>query len=239
MVRFSQLIMEQSFIKELDINPLLACTDQVIALDARAVLHEQDTENEDLPQPAIRPYPSRYVKPWHMKDGTPVIIRPIRPEDEPLLIKFHGALSREDLDVLQPGPLSERVVHGRLSRLCFKDYERDIAFVVERRDQQTDERDILAIAQLSKAYRKDDARFSVLVGERFQGFGLGTELLRQSLEFAQAENLDRVVAYVSSDNTAMLHICEKFGFECQRSKEDARIKAIAELSEIDVKDAAG
>jgi acetyltransferase len=93
-----------------------------------------------------------------------------------------------------------------------------------------DDRDILAVAQLSAAYRNDEARFSVLVGDQFQGFGLNSELLRKSLAFARAEGMKRIIAYVSRDNDAMLHICDEFGFKFDRTRRDGRIKATIDFS---------
>src|SRR5207248_11145811 len=82
LVRFSQLVVEQPWISEIDINPLLVSSDRLLALDARVVLFGKDMTEDPLPKPAIRPYP-QYVWDWAMKDGTTVTIRPIRPEDEP------------------------------------------------------------------------------------------------------------------------------------------------------------
>ncbi|HKQ85353.1 MAG TPA: acetate--CoA ligase family protein, partial [Candidatus Acidoferrales bacterium] len=90
LVRFSRLIMEQPWIKEIDINPLLASANGVCALDARVVLHSRETRPEELPKPAIRPYPTQYVREWRTKSGSAVLIRPIRPEDELMMVKFHG-----------------------------------------------------------------------------------------------------------------------------------------------------
>src|SRR6185295_8578887 len=92
MVRFSALVAEQRFIKEIDINPLLASPDGLIALDARVVVHGPEVTLAQIPKAAIRPYPTRYVAPWTMRDGTGVTIRPIRPEDEPSMVKFHETL---------------------------------------------------------------------------------------------------------------------------------------------------
>ncbi|MGZ3397139.1 MAG: acetate--CoA ligase family protein, partial [Isosphaeraceae bacterium] len=92
MVRFSHLVVEQKWIKEVDINPLLASPERLLALDARVIVHGLDVRACDLPRPAIRPYPSQYITTWTDEDGTQVVIRPIRPEDEPLLVKFHGTL---------------------------------------------------------------------------------------------------------------------------------------------------
>src|SRR5918996_3977311 len=86
MVRFSQLVVEQRGIKEIDINPLLASSERLVALDARVVLHDPEIKDEELPRTAIRPYPNQYVSPAETKNGTPIIVRPIRPEDEPLMV---------------------------------------------------------------------------------------------------------------------------------------------------------
>jgi acetyltransferase len=94
-VRFSQLVTEQRWIKEIDINPLLVSAEQIIALDARIILHPPDVLESDLPRSAIRPYPAQYATQWTTKDGTAVAIRPIRPEDEPMMVRFHETLSDE------------------------------------------------------------------------------------------------------------------------------------------------
>jgi len=88
LVRFSELVVEQPRIRESDINPLLASPDHLLALDARVVLFGPEVREEALPRPAIRPYPAQYVSRWTMKDGCEVVIRPIRPEDEPLMVEF-------------------------------------------------------------------------------------------------------------------------------------------------------
>ena len=133
LVRFSHLVVEQPWIKEIDINPLLASARGVLALDARVVLHDPETPLEKLTRPAIRPYPSQYISRWRMKAGPEVVIRPIRPEDEPLLVKFHESLSEESvyLRYFHMAQLSTRIAHERLLRKCFIDYDREMALVAE------------------------------------------------------------------------------------------------------------
>ncbi len=135
LVRFSELVVEQRWIKEIDINPLLASPERLLALDARVVLHGREVAEDKLPRPAIRPYPAQYAGEWTMKDGTPVTIRPIRPEDEPLMVKFHETLSERSVYMryFQPLKLSTRTAHERLTRICFIDYDREMALVAERR----------------------------------------------------------------------------------------------------------
>src|SRR5262249_25165022 len=97
MVGFSQLVAEQRWIKEIDINPLFASAEDLVALDARVILHDLKTPEKNLPKLAIRPYPTQYVAPFKLKDGSRVTIRPIQPEDEPLLVKFHETLSEQSV----------------------------------------------------------------------------------------------------------------------------------------------
>ena len=100
MVRFSKLVVEQPWIKEIDINPLMVSEDRLLALDARVILHDPDTTESNLSGVAIRPYPSQYIKPWTLNDGKQITIRPIRPEDEPLIVNFHQYVSEELASVL-------------------------------------------------------------------------------------------------------------------------------------------
>ena len=89
LIRFSQLVSEVPRIKEADLNPLLASPGAIVALDARILLHDWAVPDQDLPRTAIRPYPSAYVENWITRDGSSIAIRPIRPEDEPKMVRFH------------------------------------------------------------------------------------------------------------------------------------------------------
>lgn len=227
MVRFSQLVVEQRWIKEIDINPLLASSESLIALDARIVLHAPDMSAEQLPRPAIRPYPTQYVAQWTMKDGTGVTIRPIRPEDEPLMIQFHQTLSEESVyfRYFHLIKLSQRVAHERLTRMCFIDYDREMALLAEYQNPQTQTREILAIGRLSKLHGTNEAEFAMLVSDRFQYRGLGTELLRRLLQVGRDEQLQRVSAEILAENRAMQRVCEKLGFQIHRTADVSVVKA--------------
>jgi len=227
LVRFSYLVAEQRWIREIDINPLLASPERLIALDARVVLHPPDMREEDLPRLAIRPYPVQYLTPWRFDDGTEVLIRPIRPEDEPLMVRFHGTVSERSvyLRYFHMINLDSRVAHERLTRICFIDYDREMALVVERRNPETSEREILAVGRLTKARQTNEAEFAVLIGDEFQGHGLGTELVRHLLEIARAEKLNRVTADILPENDPMMRICRQLGFRLQYSIEEHVVKA--------------
>jgi acetyltransferase len=215
LVRFSQLVVEQPWIAEIDINPLLVTSERIFALDARVVLHDPKIPEDKLPRPAIRPYPTQYVTPWKMKDRTPTIIRPIRPEDEPLMVKFHETLSEASVysRYFSGLKLSQRIAHERLTRICFNDYDREIALVAELKPVKGEEEaKILGVGRLSKLPEVNEGEFAVLVSDQWHGQGLGTELLRRLIEIGRNEKLAKISGQVLAENNTMQHICTKAGF---------------------------
>jgi acetyltransferase len=230
LVRFAQLITEQHWIKELDINPLLASPEKLLALDARVVVYDKDTEEEQLPKVAIRPYPVQYVSTWTARDSTQVTIRPILPEDESLLVKFHGILSDRTVFMryLQPMLLQERVMHERLARISHVDYDREIALVAESTDA-AGERQIMGVVRLSRIHATNEARLSILVGDPFQGLGLGGEMIRRTVGVAREEGLSRISAILTADNEVMRHIFEKLGFDLRPLEDPTILAATLEL----------
>ncbi|QKQ74881.1 bifunctional acetate--CoA ligase family protein/GNAT family N-acetyltransferase [Nostoc sp. TCL240-02] len=231
MVVFSQLVIEQRWIKEIDINPLLASSEQLIALDARIILHEPNVKQNELPKLAIRPYPTKYISQWTMKDGTPVIIRPIRPEDEPLMVQFHKTLSEESVyfRYFHLIKLQSRVAHERLTRICFIDYDREVALVVEYQNPETQTREILAVGRLSKIHGTNEAEFAIVVCDRSQCQGIGTELLQRLLQVSRDEQLNKITADILVDNYGMQKVCEKLGFDIERTDDPTVVKAEIEV----------
>ncbi len=227
LVRFGQLVVEQRWIKEIDINPLLASSDRLVALDARVVVHGADVTEDKLPKLAIRPYPVKYVETCKMKDGTDVTIRPIRPEDEPLLVKFHETLSERSVyqRYLHMLKLSQRVAHDRLTRICFIDYDREMALVAETKDKDTGEPRIIAVGRLKKTHRADEAEFALVISDLYQGRGLGSELMKRLVAVGRDEKLSKILGDILPDNFVMQRLAEKFGFELKRSVDDPVVKA--------------
>jgi acetyltransferase len=233
LVRFSQLVAEQPWLREIDINPLLATPTQLVALDARMVLYGPEVEAAQLPKLAIRPYPTQYVTPWKLKDGTPATIRPIRPEDEPLLVDFHSTLSEQSvyLRYFAPLQLSQRIAHERLTRMCFIDYDRQMALVVEYREPQTGKRQILGIGRLIKLPGTGDAEYAILVSDSWQGQGIGMELLRRLIQVGRDEGLARITAEILPTNRPMQQISRRLGFQLHRSF-DMPVQAVLDLTKI-------
>jgi acetyltransferase len=231
MVRFSQLVVEQRWIKEIDINPLLASADRLVALDARVVLHEANANLDAVPPLAVRPYPIQYVTKFTLKDGSTVTLRPIRPEDEPLMVRFHETLSERSvrLRYFTPLKLSQRVQHERLIRVCFNDYDREMALVAEKRDPRSRQSEILGVGRLSKQHGRNEAEFALVVTDQAQNKGLGTELLRLLVQIGRDEKLECITADMLPDNVEMQRICEKLGFQLQRSLQEPVVKAQIKL----------
>ncbi|MGD1085705.1 MAG: bifunctional acetate--CoA ligase family protein/GNAT family N-acetyltransferase, partial [Verrucomicrobiota bacterium] len=218
LVRFSQLVVAQPWIKEIDINPLIAAPGRLLALDARVLLHDPATRPAALPAPAIRPYPVQYVGVWKSKNKKRIVIRPIRPEDEPLMVRFHQTLSEQSVyqryfSVLK---LSQRTAHERLTRICFNDYDREIALVAEYKESAAAQPQILGVGRLSKLRGVNEGEFAILVSDPWQGLGLGTELLRRVVQVGREEKLQRIIGHILPENHVMNQTCQKVGFKVGR-----------------------
>ncbi len=231
LVRFSQLVMEQPWIKEIDINPLLATPEQLLALDARVVVHDSTVQAGQLPRATIRPYPMQYVWEWELKDGTPVTIRPIRPEDEPLMVQFHRTLSERSvyLRYFCSLSLSTRVEHERLVRICFGSYDRGFALVADRTNPETGQHEVLGVGRFS-AINRVEAEAAVLVSDRWHGRGLGTELLASVARVAREEKFQKLAGEILRDNLATQAIFKKVGFKLRAMEDDpSSVSAVLEL----------
>ena len=231
LVRFSQLVVEQRRIKEVDINPLLVSTDGVLALDARIVCYGREVADEDLPRSAIRPYPSQYVSRWKTTKGMEILFRPIRPEDEPMMVKFHESLSNESvyLRYFHMEKLSARVAHERLIRKCFIDYDQEMALVADRLAPDTGQHEILAVGRLSKSRTAQEAEVAVLVSDHYQRHGLGTELVRHLIQVARDEKLQAIVANILLENLGMRALADRFGFKIRESDDPGMVVAVLSL----------
>jgi acetyltransferase len=229
LVTFSQMIVEQPTIREVDINPLVASPNRLIALDARVLLHERDVPADRLPRPVIRPYPTQYVTNSTLKDGAPVIVRPIRPEDEPLLVRFHETLSDRTvyLRYLEHMKLNQRVAHQRLAQICFIDYDREMALVAEIGSGPG--RAIVGVGRLKPNPARREAEFALLVADPYQGRGLGLEMLKRLLDVGRAERLKRITAEISAENGAMQKVARKLGFRLSGEVSDPTVRAVLDL----------
>jgi len=211
---FSELIVSHPNIAECDINPLSASSNQIVALDARIVLSKEAVKGA-----VIRPYPSQYASELTLKSGETVIVRPIRPEDEPMVIRFHEELSQETVRAryFEELTFSERTSHHRMIRICHSDYDREILLVAILKDE------IIAAARLKKIPLSKIADFKLVIIDRMQGQGLGTALLKKSLEVAKEEGIKTIETQILRDNTAMEKLLKRAGFALTESRKHPRL----------------
>ncbi|MGC8625487.1 MAG: GNAT family N-acetyltransferase [Phycisphaerae bacterium] len=215
LVRFSAMVIENPRIKEIDINPLLVSPKQFVALDARVILYPADVPDAALPRPAIRPYPAQYVHTIKTDDGQSILLRPIMPQDEPLIVKFHQSLSTETVrnrfyNVMK---LEDRIAHERLVRVCMNDYDREIALVAQSsRPDGTAE--IVGVSRLSKIRGTNEAEASVVVADAWQSRGIGTALLEEAVKIARIEGVSHLFATALAENLEVQHVLtKKLGFK--------------------------
>jgi len=234
LVRFSELVMDQPRLREIDINPLLASSTGLVALDARMTLHGGEVADDALPRPAIRRYPAEYMWMFQLRDGTSVTVRPIRPEDETLMVKLHEALSENTvyLRYFQVLRLDARIAHERLVRNCFVDYDREMALVAERIEPETGQRELLGVGRLIRQRDTREAELGVVVADKWQGGGLGTELMRRLLLVARAEKIHRIVAHILSENASMAALARRFHFVCVPDDDPISLTATLDLKDL-------
>lgn len=180
---------------------------------------------------AVRSYPRRYVSAWTLKDGTAVMIRPIRPDDESLMRQFHAALSERSVyyRYFTSLQLRQRIAHERLQRICFVDYDREMVLVVEQKKTATAEPAILAVGRLVKKRDGNEAEFAIVVADAYQGQGIGSELLRRFAQIARDQKIPCVTADILPDNLSMQHVCKKLGFQLHYAHDEGVLKARFEL----------
>ncbi|MDN3506502.1 MAG: bifunctional acetate--CoA ligase family protein/GNAT family N-acetyltransferase [Simkaniaceae bacterium] len=214
LISFSELIVSHPHITECDINPLLASSDELIALDARIVLSK-----EPVAHPVIRPYPSQYISTATLKDGTELLLRPVRPEDEPLFMDFHQQLSEETVKAryFEELTLEERTAHERLIRIAHADYDREILLLAIQ------DISIVGAIRLSKIPLTNTATIKLVLIDKIQKQGLGTILLNQILDIAKLEGITEIHVQILSNNIAMKKMLKRAGFILSPSEENPDI----------------
>jgi acetyltransferase len=160
-----------------------------------------------------------------------VMIRPIRPEDEPAMARFHETLSDRSvyLRFFHMTKLSSRVAHARLMSKCFIDYDREMALVADRENPGGGEPEILAVGRLTRMAGSREGEVAVLVADRFQHFGLGSELLGRLIQVARDEKLARIHASILLENMGMRALAARYGFEIVKDADLSAIHAVLTL----------
>ncbi len=228
LIRLSYFAADYPEIAELDINPLLVTPERVIALDARLVIEgpAPAAGGRSYSHLALRPYPEEYARKASLPDGTPVLLRPIRPEDEPLWMELLAGCSRESI-YARFRHFFQWQSHQAAVRYCFIDYDREIAMVAEL--ERDGRRQLLGVGRLVADPDHESVEYAVLVGDKWQNRGLGSVLTECCLEIAGHWGLRRVVAQTGRDNTWMLALFKRLGFVTTPTEDGSVIDAVMEL----------
>ena len=216
LIQVSQMVIDCPEIASLDINPLLADADGVVALDARVVV---DPERLGEPGPnrrlAIRPYPSAWERRVTTSGGRDVLLRPIRPEDARLYPDFVAKLDNRDIRLRLLAP-RKQFSHDFLARLTQIDYAREMAFIAV----DPDSAELLGVSRLVSDPDYTRAEYGVIVRSDLQGLGLGWALMEHLLTYARSEGLALIEGEVLSENAEMLAMCREMGFTVLPDPED-------------------
>jgi acetyltransferase len=225
LVRFSQMIIEFPQIREADINPLVVDDKEAIVLDARIIIDKEAVLGEVKPYEhlAIRPYPTKYIKKCRIKDGREVLLRPIKPEDEPLISDLFGTFSEETMR-FRFFQVIKDITHEMLVSYCNIDYSREMTIVAERSERGR--RRILGMARLVVEPDGERGEIAIVVGDPWQNLGLGTLLLDHIIEVGRDMGLKIVFGEILAENTRMLHLCYKRGFKAERVDEESYLASL-------------
>ena len=229
LVHFSSLVAEQHWIREAILDPLIVSPQGLTVQDSQVHLFDPGLPPASLPRLAIRPYPGEYLRTCTLKNGQHATLRPIRPEDEALLIRFHENLSQDTVyfRYLRMLTLDQRIRHDRLAEICFIDYDRAMALVALDETPQ-DTPTLLGIARMVRLPQPGAADFALLVADAAQGQGLGQALLAHLAQVAREEGLQRLTGTIHPDNRPMLRLCKKLGFTLQKPPGE-EVSAVMEL----------
>ena len=210
LVNFSNLIVDFPEILEMDLNPIAISKGKAFAIDARIIIDKNCLEYKTpYPHLVITPYPTKYIMPWKLPDGTEVLLRPIRPEDEPLEREMLSALSEETLRMRFFRVIRE-ITHEMLVRFCNIDYDRDIAMVAEM--EKDGARKIIGVGRVMMEHGLKTGEIAVLVHDAFQGKGLGYKLMEVLIRIAKEKGLDELRGIALTENTRLLRMVREFDF---------------------------
>ncbi|HMK71450.1 MAG TPA: GNAT family N-acetyltransferase, partial [Xanthobacteraceae bacterium] len=218
LVKLAQLVADFPEIREIDLNPVLADETGVIAVDGRVLVGPVEKTRRGRSgnaRFAIRPYPTEWVRHVQLLDGTAVLLRPVRPEDEPMYRPFLAAVTQNDLRLRFFAPLKE-FSHSFIARFTQIDYARAMAFIAIK--EATGE--MLGVVRLHANTDYDRGEYAVLVRSDLKGHGLGWLLMQTIIEYARAEGLRVIEGEVLRENTTMLNMCRELGFQIASDPQD-------------------
>lgn len=214
MVRFSQLLVDFPQIKEVNINPLFIDIEEVVALDTRIVIDKErvSTKFEPHEHLVISPYPKKYETSWRLRDGRSVLLRPIKPEDEPLWLEMFQNFSEQSIryrffQIIKDTPHEVRVRYSNI------DYDREIGIVVELKEER---RQILGVVRLIIEPDGKKGEIAFIVADPWQGLGLGTKMIDHMIEICKDKKLEIVYSLMLPDNHRAIRLLRKMGFTIEK-----------------------
>jgi acetyltransferase len=214
LVRISQLVTDFPEIVELDINPLLVVNGRFVAVDARLIVNPTD-----VPPPRhliIAPYPNQYESHWMLRDGTPVLLRPMKPEDEPLVSDFLGKCSEETI-FFRYFKLIKKWTHEMLIRFTQNDYDRELGLMAI--GQPPGPEIMMGVSRMVMTADRSMAEFAVIVADPWQGKGMGPKLVERITEIAREQGVKRLQGDVLAQNQPMLEMVKRLGFSLRKDTE--------------------
>jgi acetyltransferase len=230
LIKFSYLIADFPEIAEIDINPLVCSPDGVIGLDARIVLDAQASSESarSLDHLAIRPYPEELERRAALSDGTSVLLRPIRPEDEP---RWHEMFARCSAESIRSRFLSliKRTTHKMATRYCYIDYDREMAIVAEA--VENGQKKIVGVGRLVADAGGENPEYAVLVVDDWQGRRLGTLLTEYCMQIAKRRGMGQVTAITTPENMRMLGVFRRLGFHIEHERDKGVMVCEAPMEE--------
>lgn len=214
LIRLAQLVTDFPEIMELDINPLFISQGQPLAGDARMVVEESPVA---APRHLIiAPYPNQYVSHWMLADGTPVQLRPMKPEDEPLVADFLASCSKETI-YFRYFRRIKKWTHDMLIRFTQNDYDREIGIMAVGVPPGPEI--MMGVSRLVTTPDRQSAEFAIIVADAWHGKGLGSKLIQRLIEVARDMGVKELWGAVLSENHPMLALAQKYGFTLKKDKE--------------------
>ncbi len=225
LVRLSRMLADNPEIVACDINPLFADETGVLALDVR--MRVAPWEDTDLRHFSILPYPAELEEPAKLHDGSPVILRPIRPEDQPAHADLMARMTPQDLRMRFFGQVRQ-IHHHQMARLTQIDYDREMAFIASRlgKDGQPE---TLGVIRTVTDPDNQRAELAALVRSDMKGTGLGTMMMEKIIRYQRTRGTKTIYAQIMTENSAMLRLALKNGFVRQHSDDPDIIETVLEL----------